>query len=502
MTSIEHSHELRGVTRLHADVVIVGSGAGGAMAASELSRQGARVVVLEQGPAVGVQHESATASKSFADQIVDCTADRAIRVLRGSCVGGSTAHSLALLKRTPESILENWAREHAVSGLSPEELEPIFESVERDLCVTDIGESDRNANNRMLELGARELGWRAGPLRHSRSDCRGSGLCALGCPFDAARNAANVLIPGALSRGARVITGAEVRRVLHDNGRVHGVSAMLACETPRELVVDADAVVLSASAVGSVAVALRSRLPDPHGQLGRELRLHPCVNVAGWFEERIEIWKGIPQSYECTEWLEFDGSNRKRIWITPACQPPVGTAVLLPVFGNERRDWMNLYPHLAVLSAMVRDETSGRVSIRDARPFLDYRLTAADAEQLARGVRACAELLFAAGARQVLVPTARPIVLRDAREAAMLQDALVRPDALPLMAMHPMGTLRLGDDPGRAVVKSTGEHHQVRGLFVMDGSLFPTSLGVPPQLSIYGVVRRLAGHVIDRLGTY
>ena len=158
---------------------------------------------------------------------------------------------------------------------------------------------------------------------------------------------------------------------------------------------------------------------------------------------------------------------------------------------------MREYNHLAVLTAMVHDESSGRVTLdRDGRPSLDYELTAGDRDQLGRGLAACARLLFAAGAHEVMIPATAPVRLVRAGDLDRTDLRHVDPRAYPLTSAHPAGTLRMGDNPETSVVGSTGEHHQVRGLFVADASLFPTSIGVPPQISVYALALHLSRHII------
>jgi GMC oxidoreductase len=263
--------------------------------------------------------------------------------------------------------------------------------------------------------------------------------------------------------------------------------------------VRARVVVLAASAVGSAALARKSGLPDPHGQLGRGLRLHPGAVVAGTFEREIEGWHGIPQSYECTEHLSHEEGSDKRVWIVTAFAHPIGAAAALPGFGAAHMASMRAYPKLAVLTAMVHDETSGEVGVDDAgRPVLHYRMTPGDRAQLAKGLAACARILLAAGAREVSIPAIPPRRATTMAALDALDLSFVRPHAVPLTAVHPMGTMRMGEDAKSSVVSSTGEHHQVRGLFVADGSLFPTSIGTPPQISIYAFALHLAPHAVER----
>ncbi|MCE7894968.1 MAG: FAD-binding protein, partial [Sorangiineae bacterium PRO1] len=224
---IELGRRLGKAARWSADVVIVGTGAGGGMAASELARRGARVIALEEGPALSArdmsQREDEMMPLLYQERGGRSTADLSIRVIGGRTVGGSTVHNINLCKRLPPEVLELWAREHQVSGLSEAELRPVFESVERDLSVSEIEPERRNANNRVLERAVAALGWKGGPLQHNRLGCQGSGFCEIGCPYDAKQNAAKVLLPDAVDRGARVVADVRVTRILHDGRRARGV---------------------------------------------------------------------------------------------------------------------------------------------------------------------------------------------------------------------------------------------------------------------------------------
>jgi choline dehydrogenase-like flavoprotein len=227
--------------------------------------------------------------------------------------------------------------------------------------------------------------------------------------------------------------------------------------------------------------------------------VHPGAAVAGVFDDPIEGWRGIPQSYECTEHLSFEEGSDRRVWIVPAFAHPIGAASTLPGFGQAHMRAMRDYRRLCVLTAMVHDETAGEVRAdSDGRAVIKYVMNEADRAQLAKGLVACARILFAAGARTVTIPAIPPVTMKSAKELDALDLKFVRPHSVPLTAVHPMGTMRMGDDTRVAVVGSTGEHHHVRGLFVLDGSLFPTSLGGPPQISIYAFALKLAAHAVAR----
>jgi len=490
-----------------ADAVVVGTGAGGGMAVRELARAGLKVIALEEGgyhlPADFTQREEKMIPMLFQDRGARTTADFAIRVLMGRGVGGSTIHNTNLCKRTPDEILDLWARHFGVVGCAAQDLAPVFDEVERDLSVSEIAEPQRNPNNQVLARGVAALGLRGGPLRHNRVGCRESGFCELGCAYDAKQNVTKVLLPAALAASGQTVIMSDVRaaRVLHRDGAVTGVTgtAMDAAGQPiAQVNIKAKIVVLAASAVGSAALALASGLPDPHALAGRGLRLHPGAAVAGFFDQRIDGVYGIPQSYECTELLDFAEKSDRRVWITTAFAHPIGAAASLPGFGAAHMALLRRYAHMAVLTAMVHDETEGRVTLEEGEAKLNYVIGDSDRAQLARGLHTCARILFAAGAREVVLASIPALRLTRPAEVDRITTDVVGPHKLPLLSVHPMGTLPLGEDPKKSVVKSTSEHHHVRGLFVLDGSLFPTSIGVPPQISIYTFARHLAKHAIER----
>ena len=481
--------------------VVVGTGAGGSIALRELARAGIEAVALEEGsdrlPRDFDQREDTMLPALFQDRAGRTTDDYAITVLQGRGVGGSTIHNTNLCKRTPTEILDRWARGYGVAGCSASEMDASFAAIERDLEVKAIDPLAVNANNQILRRGMETLGWRGGVLSHNRTGCVGSGFCELGCAYDAKNNARKTVLPQAIAAGAKVLCDARAVRILLDASQVRGV--LVNTESGARLTFRCKLVVLAGSAVGSAALALASGVPDPNDQLGRKLRIHPGAAIAGVFDDEIEGWRGVPQSWECTEHLDFAEGSDRRVWITTVFAHPVGTAAALPGFGAAHMSRMRRYANLAVLTAMVHDESEGTVYLSrdDGRPAIRYRLDDADRAQLAKGVRACAKILLAAGAREVVVPSIPSIVVRTERDLDGIDAEMGRPHRMPLTAVHPMGTMRLGDDAKIAVVQSTGEHHHVKGLFVADGSLFPTSLGGPPQISIYSFALHLAPHMIE-----
>ena len=481
---IRSARELSADLALDCDLVVIGTGAGGGMLLADAARAGLRVIALEEGAYRTArdfnQREREMLEALFQDRAARTTGDGAITVLQGRGVGGSTVHNTNLCKRIPDPILSAWSGDLGLDGWRPEALGADFAAVEERLHVSPIERERVNRNNDVLLRGMAQLGWRGGLLAHNRRGCAGSGFCELGCAFDAKENVLKVLLPEALAAGATVWADARVERVTLSGGRATGVAARAVLDDGRagpRLAVRARAVALAGSAVGSAALSRASALPDPHGLVGRNLHLHPGAAVAGIFDQPIEGWMGIPQSAECTELIDWLPSSPRRTWIVPAFAHPIGTAAMLPGFGAPHMRLLRQYRHVAVLAAMLHDESAGRVDARrDGRPKIEYTLGDGDARALARGMAACARLLLAA-----------------------VEERPVSPFDPPLTGVHPMSTLPMARDPRRGVVDGELRWHGVPNLWVADGSVFPTSIGVPPQIAIYTVGRRAARAIVAAL---
>ena len=502
---IVHGRDAREDRVVRADVVVCGSGAGGSMAARELARGGLEVVLLEEGedlvPSDFDQREDTTIPRLFQQAGGRRTDDLAITILGGRGLGGSTLHNTNLIKRTPPEILLYWRNELGIETVGPDEMAPIFGAVERDLGVRRIPDERINLHNQIVRRGVERLRFQGAVLSHNRDErCIGSGFCELGCTYDGKLNARRVLVPEAIAAGATVYTDARVDRVRLDVGAIaSGVDATLLDARGKRrarLEVRANVVCLAGSAIGSAAIALASDLPDPNEQIGTCLRIHPAALVAGVFEERVEAWRGIPQSYECTEFLDLRPRSQRRVWIVPSFAHPVGIAAMTAGFGPSLMRQMRNFPRLAALAALVHDETEGRVYLDGDRVKIAYEPNASDRDQLALGAREAGRILLAAGAREVQVPAPRPIVARTEAELGEITADRFLPHDARITAVHPMGTMRMGPDPATSVVDPHGRHHHVRNLYLVDGSLFPTSIGAPPQLSIYAFASKVARHIL------
>lgn len=485
-----------GAKTIETDLVVVGSGAGGLAAAMAAAEAGVRTLVLEGGEYLTPADMSQREEQMFPRLLQDCgsrtTADRAVKLYQGRGVGGSTLHNLNLCKRIPAALRAQWTRDAGLSHLPPAAWDALYDEVETLLSVSAVPRDAWNRHNRLLEDGVAKLGWRGGGLSHNRTGCLASGFCEVGCRYNAKNNALKVLLPRALAAGAEVICNCVALRLLHDGGAARGVEAVAIEPRTRAVLgrvtVKARRVCLSASATGTAALLLKSGVPDASGVTGTTLRIHPALVAAGDFDEPVRAWEGIPQTYECTELLQLDQERGHRVWVLPAFAHPIGVATLVPGHGAAHRGFMERYPNLAVFTGMIHDLTAGTVAPKgDFGVTIDYWPDEADRAELTLGLWASAKLLFAAGAKRVLIPTRTPRVLAPGDDLEPLKTMPVEKGEIDVVGVHPMSAVPMHDDPRRGPVGSDGKHHHLQNLWIADGSLFPGSIGVPPQLSIYAM---------------
>ena len=480
--------DLRGTTTIAVDACVVGAGAGGAVAAKELSEGGMRVALLEEGDwedtATFTARPREMTTRLYRDAGQVATVGRPPILLPVGCaVGGTTLINSATCFRTPAPVLERWREELGLHELTESELEPWFRRVERELNVVQVPPDLAGRNAAVVRRGVERLGWSGDFLYRNVRGCVGAGVCAFGCPSGAKQHTGITYVPKAWAAGATTYTGARVEGVEVQGGAARAVTARTS--GGGRLRVRCEHVVLAAGAIHTPLLLRRSGVGTASGWLGRNLSIHPCTAVKAIFEERIDMWHGVPQSYYCDEWAH------EGFVLEGAAGPPDYIAASIPRSGPEHRALMERYPHMSQFGIMVCDVSRGSVRELAGRPQIRYDLDACDARAVRRGIEALCEIYWAAGAREVIVPVGRIPTLRNG-ETRPFGDAPVRPGDLTLMAFHPLGTARAGADPAASVVDGSGRVHGVSGVHVLDGAMVPSALGVNPQITIMALATRAA----------
>ena len=469
--------------RIEAEACVIGAGAGGAVVAAELAEGGMDVVVLEQGhwhdPDSFTARPPQMLARLYRDGGQTTTLGTPpILLPLGKGLGGTTLVNSGTCFRTPAKVLERWARELGLD-MSEESLRPCFERVEEALSVSEVTPELAGQNAAVARRGAEKLGWSHGYLRRNARGCVGSGVCAFGCPTSAKQHTGITYIPRAKRAGARIVTGADVERVVVQGGRASGVRARMASGAHVE--VQAPLVIVAAGTIHTPLLLARSGLGGSSGQLGRNLSLHPATAVFARMEEVVDMARGVPQSFYVDEFapqgIVFEG----------VAGPPAYAAMSLPLTGARHAQAMADYRHLAQFGVMVSDSSRGSVRSVAGRPLIRYDLEEADLRRFRTGLARMRELFEAAGAREVYLPLPDGV----SPERARLRD-------LKLMAFHPLGTARADARATHGVVDGELQLHGARGVYVADGSAVPSSLGVNPQMTIMALATRLAFALLGR----
>jgi choline dehydrogenase-like flavoprotein len=500
---------------LTCDVAIVGSGAGGGVTAELLAMAGLSVVIIEEGPLKSSrdfrQLESEAYPTLYQESASRQTADKAITILQGRCVGGSTTVNWTSSFRTPDETLAYWRTHFGLDDFTAPALAPWFEAAERRLSIGPwlVGP---NENNELLRRGTAALGIPAATIRRNVKGCWNLGSCGLGCPTNAKQSMLVTTLPSALDLGAMLLVETRVERLELVRARVRALHCIpvradgsRGAGTATRIV--ARHVVIAAGAINSPALLMRSDVPDPHERLGRRTFLHPVVISASMFDHDVRGWDGAPQTIYSDHFMQtqsIDGPIGYKLEAPPL--HPVIFASTMPAFGAEQTEVLRAFPRTHALLALLRDgfheqSPGGMVRLRDdGSPLLDYPLTPFVMDGAKRALLTMAQIQFAAGARRVMPvhEMARPYgSWHEARDG--IAALPMRPLATRVVSAHVMGGCGMAADPRHGVVRPDGMHWQLENLSVHDGSLFPTSIGANPQLSIYGIVAKLAGMLAKRI---
>ncbi|MBV8045898.1 MAG: GMC family oxidoreductase [Paludibacterium sp.] len=503
---------------MRADVVIVGSGAGGGMAAEVLAARGLSVIMIEEGGLKSSRDfhllEREAYPALYQESAARKTADRGITILQGRTVGGSSTVNWTSSFRTPEATLAWWREQHGLKTLTDAELAPWFTRAEARLGVADWL-VEPNANNQVLGRGCRALGIPYGQIRRNVRGCWNLGYCGMGCATNAKQSMLVTTIPAALRQGAHLLTRLRVESLALNAARdqVAALHCLALADdglrpSGRTVTVQARQVVLSAGAIGTPALLLRSQAPDPHGVLGRRTFLHPVALSGARFKQRVDAFDGAPQTLYSDHFMytqAIDGPLGYKLEVPPV--HPLILSATLSGFGTDHAALMRDLPQLQVMLALVRDgfhpdSQGGVVQLtRDGAPQLDYPLNDVVWDALRRGWLTMAELQFAAGAESVLTVHESARRVGSWREAQRLINALPLESGLArVVSAHVMGGAAMSADERAGVVDHQGRHWQLANLTIIDGSVFPTSVGANPQLSVYAFSLRAAEALAARLG--
>jgi choline dehydrogenase-like flavoprotein len=507
MAADGHLTVLRGRERkapldLSADVVIVGSGAGGAVVASQLARAGLAVVVVEEGDWVRPAEyarltPTGTLRRCWREGGLSAAVGLGdtpfISLLQGKCVGGSSVLTGGVCFRIPDEVLQEWSHDLGLRTMTPESVDAHFDAVEQVVHVETVPDSMRSRSTELFVEGAARMGIPMKSMRRNTRGCRGVSRCNFGCPHGAKLSVDVSYLPDACAHGALVVSDARVDRVDVTSGVARGVRGRLldadgSRGVPFE--VHAKVVVVACGSLHTPLLLRASGVDSWH--IGRHLTVHPGFRVGAIFDEVVEGWDGALQS------VFSDHFAAEGITLVSVYPPASVLAAAFPGVASHHRAHVHKMPNLAVFGGMIHDQGGGRVRRSLGRePFVTYRMAAQDRPRLLRAIEIVARMGFAAGAREIAMPIFGVDTLRSER---VLDELMRHPPPMQRVectAYHPLGTAKMSADARAGVVRESGEAWQVANLFVADGSVLPTSIGVNSQLPIMGVAHKIAAGIAD-----
>ncbi len=471
------------------DVVIVGSGAGGAVAAAELAAAGLDVIVLEAGD----HYDRDSYPSDHLDAIAELYRDGGLTIAEGrppipvpvaKVVGGTTVINSGTCFRAPAPVLADWKGRFGITWA--EDMAADYAEAEQTLHVKQLDPETMGRNGQLAMEGAAAIGASGAPIHRNAGNCTQCSSCPFGCEIDAKRGMHVSYLPRAVAAGARIRAGVEANRVLVEDGRAVGVACTAKSGGRRRpyTVRARRAVIAAGGSFGTPELLLRSGLGGK--QVGRNLHIHPACWVGARYEEEVRGWDGVMQSFYVDQW-EHAGVLLEATF-TPLA---FGGAWLLGA-GRSHQEAMLDFGHVGSIGVHLCDESSGWVGLgAEGSLRAGYKLTRPDADKIAFGIARAAEVHFAAGATEVYPNIARVGVLKPG-DLASFEATSLKPSELRLEAFHPMGTARIAADPRQGACGIDGSVHGTEGLYVADGSLFPTSVGVNPMMTIIAFAKRVA----------
>jgi len=488
---------------IEADVCVVGSGAGGAVIAKELAEGGLQVVILEKGEKFTkydfTQKEEQMFPRLYEDSGMRATHDQSIIVLHAKGVGGTTLINNNICFRAPDFVLDGW-QQSGITDISPSAMVPHYEKVEKEISVRPIAENEVNRNDQVFLRGAKKLGLKAQLFNHNRKDCIGCGFCYCGCSYDRKQNMPLSYLPKAEDAGAQIFANTEADKIEMTGNRV---SAILATQRdPVTKTIDgticvrAKTFVIAGGAISTPIFLLRNGFGRLNRNIGQHLCLHPLYANIGVMEESIRFYEGISQ---CAYYDNLADGGDGGYLLEGIGSHPILTSLIIPSIGKKHRELMNEFEKFSIHYVMVKDQPQGSIKVsKKGAISIHYSLHEKDKHSLRKGLKNSAEIYFAAGAKKVYLNHVDAPILHSEKELNIIDRLPMDANRIVLYSAHQMSSCRMGKDPKTSATDSYGRLHGMDNLYVSDASLFPTSLGYNPQVTIMAIATRNANYILNQ----
>jgi long-chain-alcohol oxidase len=492
-------------TELDCDVVIVGSGAGGGTAAGVLAKAGLDVVLVEAGGYFSEEDFDGAELDGYARLYLGGggvpTPDQSIGLLAGFCLGGGTTVNYTWCFRPPDHVRDDWRERFGLEEWAGPEFDESLDAVWDRIHVNSENSMPSLRDERFRE-GLAKLGWDSQVMQRNAVGCREEicGQCHYGCPLGAKQSTFKTWLQDAYDAGARIVVNAPVERVLIEGGEAKGIEATTM--DGHKLTVRARAVAVAAGAINTPALLVRSRLDNPN--VGKNLMIHPVLLVWAMFEQEVLPWTGVFGATFCDEFLDMgEGYGVKYMH---ASAHPSDLAVFAPWRGAaEHAELMHGLRYTGGFGVLQRARGAGEIVVgSDGLPAPVWGLSDFDRDVMRKGLDGMTQILEAGGARRIYTSHAGWISYdpgNGGREELLkaADDYGWGPAQVTLGSFHLMGTAHMSANREGSVCDPTGEAWDARNLFVVDGAVLPTALGVNPMVTIEAAAHKIARGMAAKL---
>lgn len=489
-----------------ADICVIGSGAGGAVAAALLAERGRRVVLFEEGPYVasdGMDHDEAKMTALlYKESGLQTTVDLDMAVLQGKCLGGSTTINNAICFRLDDPGLNQEARPNTLEAwaklgarIDAPKLADSFGRVEKALQVDDLLKVQDSAvppidgeNARVLLSGWQAVAsqdpslrlWKSGLFRKNYRRCLGCGHCNFGCPYERKLSMVETYLPRLDAAGGLIVPGFHATEIRTKGSRATSVEGTL--RSGESVSVRAKSVVVSCGAIGSSVLLMKSGISR---NVGSRFSFNAGTPVFARFPRALNGFDGVQMG----AYVDVGESLLESLFY-----PPMSFAVSMPGWFAKHFARMQAYDRFACAGVLIGTEANGRIKrtglFRDLVGPIDYTMSRTDLERIKRGIARLAQVYFAAGAEVIIPATFIDRELSAGQHKSYdellkaIDERVKKPEDLTLSSAHPQGGNPMSDDPGIGVVTSEFRVHGYANLYVCDASVFPTTIHINPQLTI------------------
>lgn len=490
-------------TEIETDVCVIGSGAGGAVMAKELSEGGLRVVVLEKGSRFTkydfTQKEEEMLPKLYENRGMRATKDQAVIILHAQGVGGTTLVNHNICFRAPEWVLKEW-NHLGIERILPGDMAPYYEKVEREISVSQIKSEEVNKNDQVFHRGAERLGLKPERFYHNRKDCIGCGFCYCGCSYDRKQDMSLTYIPKAEQSGAQILSKTEAQVIEKEGSRITSILADQWNDSEenvkKNIRVYAKLFVIAGGGISTPALLLRNGFERLNRNIGRHLTLHPILANVGVMAEPVYFYEGIPQCEYVDQLSPVDSGG---FLLEGIGAQPILSSFNIPSFGKRFEEAMKEFNQFSLHYVMVKDQPQGRISVsKNGVISVHYRLHERDKRSLREGMELSARIFFSAGAKKVHLNHVDAPPLESEKQIRRIGRLRMEANRMVLFSAHQLSSCRMGTSAKTSVTNSYGQLHGMENLYIADASLFPTSLGHNPQLTIMALATRNAAYILER----